>query len=250
MTKDFRTYLLQHEKTFFYRIKTITPLGDFGTSEKAREEAGIRLSRVEDALQKFDPISIDRVKKTILQSSPLDFTNVQNKEVYILDVEFGLRVSPVELAHLLCVIMDVPSDHVLVFGENDPTEMQNQAIAAASEMDAEAKEKGLKPAARLTDPDSTEAYDPTQYDDPSDLQYGDGYNGRLLAYFNKSREHENEEETNFNADIKGALTAHPTVEPGEVTQTTTIRRTYRDEAGKLYTLTRKLDRFGPINQYD
>lgn len=248
MKKDFRSYLLRFEKTHFYRIKTITPIGDFPANSKERQEAITRLNLIEDALQKFDPVSIGRVKKTILQSTPLDFANVRNKEVYILDVELGLRVSPTELQHLLCVCMDVPSDRVIVCGEHDPIEMQNQAIAAVKEMDEEAEEKGLTPASSLEDETYAEAPETGETD-----MYGDAYNGRLLAYFERIRAEKGEtgeRSEDFNADIDGAPSAHPKAEDGETPREHILRRTYRDEGGKLFTLTRKLDRFAQVNQND
>lgn len=244
MKKDFRSYLLKHERSHFYRVKTIAPIGDFGATEEARHKACTALSMIENALQKFDPISIERVKKTILQRVPLDFTNVSNKEVYILDLELGMPVSPVELQHLITMILDTPPNYVMVYGEADPREMEEQTIAAVKDIEQEAVDTGFKPASLLTDCEEHEA------DDVEAIKYGDRYNARLLAYFNAARDHKNEEEANFNADVEGAISAHPHVEPGEEIEIKTIRRTYRDESGKLHTLTRKIDRFGSVPEND
>jgi hypothetical protein len=244
MKKDFRAYLLQHERTHYYRVKTVTPIGDFGATDEARAKASSLLGRIENAIQKYEPIAIERVKKTILQRAPLDFVNVNNKEVYILDLELGMAISPVELQHLITVILDVEPNHVMVYGESDPRETDEQVIAAVKDMQDEAKADGLTPASILTDTETSEA------DDLESVQYGDSYNARLLKYFNAARDHDGEKGTDYNADVKDAVSAHPSVEAGEEPEIKTVRRTYRDAKGNLKTLTRQIDRFGPVDEND
>ena len=244
MNKDFRSYLLQHERTHYYRVKTVVPIGDFGSNEEDRARSNSFLSRIENALLRYDPVAIERVKKTILQRCPLDFVNVHNKEVYIMDLELGMPVSPVELQHIITVILNAPESHVMVYGESDPREIEDQITMAVKEINDEAKELGLEPASVLTDKESSEM------DDVEAVKYGDAYNSRLLAYFNAQRNHDGETDESFNDDVKDAVSAHPKVEPGEEVEIRTVRRTYRDEKGNLRTLTRKLDRFGKSENYD
>jgi hypothetical protein len=244
MKKDFRAYLLQHERTHYYRVKTVTPIGDFGATDEERVKASSFLSRIENGIQKYEPISIERVKKTILQRTPLDFVNINNKEVFILDLELGMPVSPTELQHLITVILDVEPNHVMVYGENDPREIDQQVNAAVKDMQDEVKAEGLTPASVLVDADKKEA------DEPEAVQYGDSYNARLLKYFNDARAHEEDSGVDYNADVKDAVSAHPKVEAGEETEVKTVRRTYRDDKGNLKTLTRKIDRFGPVEDND
>lgn len=246
--KNFATYLLNNEKTYYYRIKTILNIGPYGESKEESDKSNERLAVIEKSLSKFELISMERVKKTILQRSPLDFTNVENKEVYILDVELGLPVSPTELTNRLTVALNAPLGFIVICGEHDPIEMQNQMIQTVNDIDKEAQENGWEPASALSDPTNSENFDPSINDKPEDFQYGDKYNARLLAYFNKERDAE-AEGVDFNADIKDAPSAHPDAAPGEETQSPTIRRTFRDKDGKLHTISKKLDRFGPIEQY-
>lgn len=242
MTKDFRSYLIQHEQTQFYRVKTVTPIGDFGATAEDRETANANLLRIEHAIQKYDPVSIERVKKTIIQRCPLDFINIQNKQVFILDLELGMRVSPIELQHLITVILDVPENYVVVYGESDPHEVTDQVTAAMLDIETEASKKHLIPVALLDDPEHLEA------DTPETITYGDAYNSRLLQYFQGARRAVNTEDTSSDG-INDSVAEHPThVECGEAPHVRTIRRTYRDENGKLWTLTRKLDRFGEVNE--
>jgi hypothetical protein len=246
--KNFSTYILNNEKTYYYRIKTILNIGPYGASKKESDESNERLTTIEKSLSKYDLITMERVKKTILQRNPLDFTNVENKEVYILDVELGLPVSTTEMCDRLTVALNAPLGFIIVCGEHDPVEMQNQMIYKVGEIEQEAADKGWEPASALSDPTNSENYDPSENDKPEDIQYGDKYNARLLTYFNKLRDAKAEGD-DFNADIEDAPSAHPTETPGEDTETIYVRRTFRDASGKLHTISKKLDRFGPVEQY-
>ena len=92
---NFKTYLDQVEKVYSYRIKTVAPLDD------------LALDRIERLIQKYDPIEMSAVKKTIHQRQPLDFIGIQNAEVYIVDIVLGLPVSSYILQQELKYVLNL-----------------------------------------------------------------------------------------------------------------------------------------------
>lgn len=167
--KDFKSYVEAVERTYQYRLKTVVPLDD---------EA---LDRIERAAMKYDPIEFGEVKKTMLQAHPLDFAEVQNAEVFILDMTLRLPASAYVLQQDFRNAMGIPEAFIRVRTVNDPLELETERLNAVAEMDAEAAENGLTPAAKLSiDPAYPEAADIN----PEDY-YGDKYNARFTDYLYK-----------------------------------------------------------------
>jgi len=240
MKRDFKTYLLRTKRTHYYRLKSIMPIGDFGSTEDEKAEAMTRLERIERCVARYEPISFEKVKRTMIQHLPLDFPNVQNREVYILDMVFAVPCSPEALLQLVHAATRIPVFYLAVHGEADPREIEMQKADALAEIAAEAADKGLVPAALLSDPDYMEAPDT-----PDDL-FGNEANSRFLSYLASIRTDkpvvpDDVSVVDYNADIKDA----PKVDPGKIETVdnqieTVVRRTFRDKDGKLHTLTREI----------
>ncbi len=157
-----RKYFDEAERRYNYRIKTIHPLDETG------------LDAVEKAIVKYNPFDISQISKTILHRNPLDFPNVKAAEVYSVDISLGLPVSPSVLRKEIADNMGIRENDIMVRGENDPTEIENQRINADADIATEAK--GDEPATLL---DTALDYPEVEAIE-GDRLYGDAYNGKLL----------------------------------------------------------------------
>jgi hypothetical protein len=219
------------------------------------------MTRIERTLLKYDPLDISMPKKTMFQANPLDFPNVKNAEIYIVDIELALPASAWILIPTLADALGLPKAFVVVRSLNEPAETETARLTA----EAEATEKGLKPEAVLMDP----TYEDAPETPSSDTLYGDAYNKKFLAYLKRVEDERNEASKvdapaplfkwldkpkdatlagDFNADVDGAPAPanvgsdappsiagkHGNVENKDVS----FRRAYRDESGKKVVITR------------
>ena len=130
-----KQYINEAEKQYNLRLKTIVPLDDSV------------MDRIENYLVKYNPLSISRPNKTILQREPLDFPNVDAAEVYIVDMTFGLPAAPHVIRADLRKLLDAPENFVFVRNRNEPGEIESERLNALADIELEAAKRGLKPAA-------------------------------------------------------------------------------------------------------
>lgn len=164
---NFKEYLAESQKVYKYRIKTASPL----TTELVAQIAAY--------LAKFRLISISKPTRSILQKNPLDFYDLQNVEVYMIDIETSLPCSSYILQQDIRNIMNIPEKYVVVRGENEPIEVEANRLAQERDLEGQADKGDLERAALLsTDPTYTDA------EQTADGQnyYGNDYNNRLLSY--------------------------------------------------------------------
>ena len=76
MTKKFRDYLIESERTYNYRIKIVGDLPSGFYNE------------LKSKLEQFDPLEIGSIKTTPIQAKPADFPTVENDKVNSFDVVF------------------------------------------------------------------------------------------------------------------------------------------------------------------
>ncbi len=194
------------DKKYHYRVKTVIELNDDA------------MSRIERAIAKYVPLDISTVEKTIFQRNPMDFPGIENREVYIVDITLEYPASSYILQQELRFALNIPEKFIIVRGENEPTEIENQRLNAEADMTEEADAAGLTRDALLNNSDYPEGddIDPTQY-------YGDEYNSRLTTYLAQiASERDNvvvapnapkpfawlaqepkQDDRDFNADLKG-----------------------------------------------
>lgn len=156
------------DKKYHYRVKAVIELDDDA------------MSRIERAIAKYVPVEIGRVEKTIFQRNPLDFPGIENREVYIVDITLEYPASSYILQQELKFALNIPEKFIVVRGENEPTEVENQRLNAEADMTEEADAKGLTRDAMLNNADYPEGEEV----DPKDY-YGDEYNSRLTGYLAK-----------------------------------------------------------------
>lgn len=162
---NFKEYLDDTGRIYSFRLKTVVPLDDD------------HVGRIERTAAKYDPIWFGTVKKTIRQRHPLDFPEVQNAEVYILDMKFSLPASAYILQQDFRNALGIPEEFIRVRGANDPLDIETDEINAVHDIDAEARKDGMVSAALLTLPD----YPETDKTPGSDF-YGNGHTARFLDY--------------------------------------------------------------------
>lgn len=162
---NLRQYIFNAEKTYSYRIKTVVEMNDD------------LMGRIERVILKYQPLEMSSPRKTMMQKTPLDFPTVPVAEVHMVDVELGLPASAAQLQMELVKALGLPEKFVVVRGDNDPLEAQNNAIEAGLAMDE--AEKDAKPGALLDLPNYEEG------EEPGKELYGDAYNKRFLGYLNK-----------------------------------------------------------------
>jgi len=163
-----KKYIAESERRYHFRIKTVVEVGDK------------EMERIELALAKYQPLEIGRVKKTLMQSNPLDFHGIENAEVYILDVVLALPASSHVLQQDIRHSLNIPEKYIVVRGDNEPIEVEGERLAALADIDAEAKRRGLKPASLIAD----ETYGEYEVRDGASY-YGDAYNSAFRAYLKK-----------------------------------------------------------------
>lgn len=168
--KSFRDYIKENHREYHVRVKTISPLEDDS------------MEIMERVLQKYVPIDIDGPTKTIIQKHPLDFTDIRNAEVYIVDITTELPVSAYVLQQELKLALDIPEKYIVVRSTNDPLEVETQRMASNDEINMQAMEKGLEPEARLS---TKSAYDTDELQELEEPAYGDEYNKNFLEILKK-----------------------------------------------------------------
>lgn len=165
--KSFKEYLDDARKSYTYRIKTIVPIED-GMMEK-----------IEHVLEKYDAVEISRPRATIFQKNPMDFSDIDASEVFIIDVVTSLPASSNEIMLALRNALNIPEKFIVVRGEHEPIEQYNVFASDAQDIAAVAAGKNLTPAALLsTNPVSPE----NEVVISGSSLFGDEYNKSLLHY--------------------------------------------------------------------
>jgi hypothetical protein len=114
--KTFKQYLAEAVKEIPVRIKIASDVTDD------------MMKTIEAELQRYDVVSVGSPQKTIMQEHPLDFgTKIRNAEVYIVDAVVRMPMSFETFRRNLSDKAGIPYDYIVVKGENDPLEAENEA---------------------------------------------------------------------------------------------------------------------------
>lgn len=150
------------EKEYHFRIKSLVDLSE-------------RIDEVTKVLEKYDVKEISKVQKTIFQRHPLDFSEFDAAEVWIVDVTTRFPITPYVLMLDLAATLDISENFIIVRSDNEPTEVESNKMVAIT--DIEAKEEPFIPSPVLsTDP----LYPENSLD--GKLIVGNEYNSKFLDF--------------------------------------------------------------------
>jgi hypothetical protein len=253
----FQQYLTETQKQYHLRLKTIVPLDDNA------------MDRIELAVAKYLPVFIGQPKKTIIQRQPLEFPEIQNAEIYMVDMTLALPAAPHVIRDDIRKALRAADGAVFVRTQAEPGELEMDRNNALADIEAEAITKGLTPIALLGDADYNEA----ETHDHATM-FGNSYNAAFLSYLSTvqkersdqiykvenapfvwldlpDRKSNEQDGADFNADIKHA----PRVAPQGITSPDVnknilghfatgagneVRRLFKDQQGNRVVLARKL----------
>jgi hypothetical protein len=135
------------------------------------------MDKIERHLQKYDVQKVNAPNKTILQSRPLDFPNMDMAEVYIIDFTCQLPVSTEMLHQELARLLNMQEGLIVVRNANEPREVEAEHDEEAEKL----KKKPEKLEAKLgTDYSKDEAAE-----QKADELYGDKFNTSFLKELKK-----------------------------------------------------------------
>jgi len=166
--KSFKDYLVESERKYDFRIKI--------ASANIDEHA---VDRLEQFLSKYDLIEMSNPKKTIIQENPLDFYELTNVDVTIIDILTRLPVSSYVLQQDIKALLSLPDRYVVVRSSDDPIENQTNRLADINAINQTAEKDGLQPASLLSTQSSS---DENEMSVNGAKLYGNEYNFNLLKY--------------------------------------------------------------------
>lgn len=161
--KSFTQYLTEAKKSWKFKIKTIHELSDDDCD------------RIERHLIKYDSNGLSAVKKTMLQSTPVDFPNHKGYEVYMYEFETNLPVSGFQIKNEIQNMLGLRDGVFKIKGEHEPD-------------DEPVEQKDVKSVLEDGEYSEAEKVDSEEY-------YGDKYNTSFvqeLLKLRKSKENNNE----------------------------------------------------------
>jgi hypothetical protein len=131
--KSFQEYLAESKKSYTFRVKIA---GDV-TAEQEKT--------METLLSKYDLSAFKKTGKTPIQSLPLDFPKLKNREVNMYEVTVAYPTTQFELTEYLASEMAITKECIVVRRPNEPYEEYQQPVEERSTAlltDSEYKEVG------------------------------------------------------------------------------------------------------------
>lgn len=152
-------------KTLFEYVEQLTQKNEMRI-KIACEITDEMMDKIERHLQKYDVEKVTAPSKTILQKRPMDFPNIEQAEIHIVDFTSTLPVSGDMVRNELAKLLGLPDGHIVVRGINDPREQEIEA--------AEQQDKDVKKEAKLDKDYSKEEAPAVKADDLSGTKYNSG----------------------------------------------------------------------------
>ena len=161
--KSFKDYLTESVRERSYAIKlAMAPTDD-------------QIEVIENYLKKFNLIKFE---KPVHVKQHIDFANVNTHETWQMVAIIEKPISSYVLMQDLKAALNIPEDYIVVRGATEPVQLYADDCEFDCDTDADAKDKGLDPAARLS---TNRFYDDAEQPLLTDL-FGNDYNKRLLDY--------------------------------------------------------------------
>lgn len=186
--KSFKDLLLEGQQKYNFRIKTVVQLDD----EK--------LEDIERLLRRYDLISMGMPRKIANKDDSLEFRDIENADVFYVDVEIGLPISAYILQQELRSVLNIPEKFIVVRSDNEPIEVESTRLQLLRKLNTEVNEDELTPASLL----STDRFYLDAEQPPATDLYGDKYNKlflNLLAKVAETRKNETFQTTSDTNDV-------------------------------------------------
>lgn len=166
MSKSFKSYLEESQKSYVYRIRTTANLDDAAMESIERTLHPYNLQ---------DITSPEPVDDTVT----LEFQDIHNAKIVCIEVSLGCPASSYVLTQELRNTLNIPEKHIIVRGLNEPTEVESSKRHLLSQLDKSLKDKPNQTPGSLlsTDRYYLDAEQPVQKD-----VYGDKYNKKFLDF--------------------------------------------------------------------
>jgi len=169
MSKKLQDYLMTQNKEHKFRLKF------------AFEPKAVDRDRLERHLRKYDVVEIGPMSKTIFQANPIDFADIKNSEIWIMDIVLGFPVPSYVLKEEIRSLFKVAEKFVVVRSEHDPLLDQSDDIIE-DEADDHNMHLPVDGEAKLDDPFYEKELNPD-----AEAYYGDTYNQGMLDTFRSEK---------------------------------------------------------------
>lgn len=136
--KDLMDMIIDGEQTFEYRLKFAFPPTDK------------QVERIERMLGKYDLMESTPIKRTIFQTNPIDFPELDAGEIWMLDVTLARGLQPTVALQEISQLISIPESLIRIRNMADPI----QQYVAETEGDIEFDEEYN---VKMLDPDYSEA---------------------------------------------------------------------------------------------
>lgn len=123
--KSFTEFLTESTKQYNFRIKVAGTLTDD------------QVDRLESAMEKWGLQSLNKPKVTPIQKHPMDFTNLKEIEVSIMDMTLDYPATPQEIIARMAEYCTVNPEYVKVFNGDDPNQADLEEKAEEDEEEYE-----------------------------------------------------------------------------------------------------------------
>jgi hypothetical protein len=168
--KTFKQRLMESQREFHYRLKTVVDLTDE------------RMEDVERLLNRYHLIKMGTINKLDGDLDTLEFADVENADISYLDFVIGVPMSAYILQQEMRSILNAPEKFVVVRADNEAVEVDSARIQLLQTLDKLAAQDGNHHTGSLlsTDPNYLDAEQPLVTD-----AFGDTYNKRFLNLLSK-----------------------------------------------------------------
>jgi hypothetical protein len=168
--KTFNQRLMEAQREFHYRLKTVVDLTDK------------RMEDVERLLNRYQLVRMGTINKLDGDIDTLEFSDVENADISYLDFVIGVPVSAYILQQEMRSVLNVPEKFVVVRSDNEAVEVDSARIQLLQTLDKVASEAGHAHAGSLlsTDREYLDVEQPLVKD-----AFGDTYNKRFLNLLSK-----------------------------------------------------------------
>jgi hypothetical protein len=109
--KNFLNYLAENQKTYEFRVK----IANFDPNE--------RMDQIKSALEAYAVESVSTPKRLPIMESDIDFPNIQNCQIYLLDAVLKYPCNNDQVRAVIAERANIPAANVFVVPKNHPEEL-------------------------------------------------------------------------------------------------------------------------------